>query len=298
MKTKAENLHPLLMKRHTVLVSLAILILGLAFLVEGKDPKLTPELLITKHLASLGTPEARGAVITRISGGDGRMEIIQGGNGSLSGKSIFLSEGRKLRMRMQFDHPDYSTDDFLYDGDNKIDISQPTPGHRSPLGEFVYRSKHIVTEGLFGGVLSTNWALADVEKRNPKLKYLGMKKLNGQKFLALKYQPRKRGGDVKITLYFHPENFRHVGTLYKISISGGMGDTPETSTQARYKVRIKLTESFSNFQEVDGLMLPATWTLRVSEQTGQGSMIREWTNHFTQISHNQDIDPQYFAGIR
>lgn len=297
MKTKAESLHPTLKRRYTVLVCLAILILGLALLVEGKDPKLTPELLITKHLASLGTPEARGAVKTRISGGRGRMEIIQGGNGSLSGESIYLSEGRKLRMRMQFNHPDYSADDFLYDGDNKIDISQPTPGQRSPLGEFVFRSKHIITEGLLSGVLSTNWALANVEKRNPKLKYLGMKKFGGQKFHALKYQTRKRGGDVKITLYFDPENFRHIYTLYKISISGGMGTTPETSTQARYKVRINLTESFSNFQEVDGLMLPATWTLRISEQTGQGSMIREWTNRFTQFSHNQDIDPQYFAGI-
>jgi hypothetical protein len=165
------------------------------------------------------------------------------------------------------------------------------------LGEFVFRSKHIITEGLLGGVLSTNWALADVGRRNPKLKYLGLKKHDGQKFHALTYQTRKRGGDVKITLYFDLENFRHVMTQYQISIKGGMGNTPETSTQARYTVRINLTESFSNFQEVDGLTLPAQWTLRISEQTGQNSIIREWTNRFTQFSHNQDIDSQYFAGL-
>jgi hypothetical protein len=75
---------------------------------------------------------------------------------------------------------------------------------------------------LLGGVLNTTWPLLNLEGRKAKLEWEGFKNIDGHQLVALHYKPKK-GSDLSIILYFDPETFHHVMTVYSASISAGLG---------------------------------------------------------------------------
>jgi len=72
--------------------------------------------VIAAHLASLGTPEARAAVTTRLARGKVQRKLVQGGMGILDGKAFLLGEGNKFRAAMPFTYADYWGEQVLFDG--------------------------------------------------------------------------------------------------------------------------------------------------------------------------------------
>ena len=79
---------------------------------------------------------------------------------------------------------------FAFDG-SKTTVTQFRPGRHTPLEQFFAEYEIIIREGLFGGTLSEAWPLLDLQQKNPKLEYLGIKKLDGKEFHVIRYAPRK-----------------------------------------------------------------------------------------------------------
>ena len=286
---------PMIPANNTVQRQLPIVALLLAALtpLAAKGPDMEPEELVARHLTALGSPESRSVVQSRGAQGTGRMELLIGGFGSLEGPVVFASQGGKLFFSIQFDYLNYAAEQVSFDGE-KCYVGNIKPGVRSQLGQFLYQYNEIVKEGLLGGVLSTGWPLLDLKGRRPRLDYRGLKKISGQELLELRYRMRKGGGNLNIRLYFDPGSFRHIATIYKLTISAPMGRTTEESAR-QSDTRFTLEEWFSDFRPTDELDLPTHWTMRLTLETGRGNFLGKWDMTFHQIAHNLSIDPQLFV---
>ena len=228
----------------------------------AKEPGLKPEDLVIKHLASIGTPQAIAAAKSRVVEGKIHFTIQPDGSGTLDGKQTFASEGDKEHFYLALSNPTYRGERFIFDG-SKISIADITPGIRSSLGEFIHVQDRIIREGLWGGVLSTNWALLYAEQRHAKLSYAGLKKINGQELHQLNYTPTKHS-DLRISLYFEPETFRHAITVYSLTISPEIS-TSDIETAGQKETTYRLEERFSQFKTFDGLALPTHWEVQFAE---------------------------------
>jgi len=251
-----------------------------------------PEELVARHVDSLGSKEARAAAKTRTVQGVAVYRILVGGGGIVEGKTGIVSEGRKLRFMMKF-QTDYRGETFVSDGEAvKVAFSNSNQS-RSPLASFVTTYDVIVRDGLLGGVLSTGWALSNLSEHEPKLVYEGLKKVDGHQVHQLRYLPRKHT-EAEILLYFDAETFRHVKTVYSISVGNLPGATITTAVNLRAE-RSSLEEWFSDFKTVDGLTLPTHWKLQFTRELPNGSTtISEWDLKEDQITNNIELDPRNF----
>jgi hypothetical protein len=273
-------------------IALVVLVLGVAVGLAAGPPapaKISLDEVLAAHLASIGTPEARAAVTSRLAKGTVQRKLVVGGMGTLDGKAFLLSEGNKFRAAMPFSYADYWGEQLLFDGaKTTIGLAQPTV--RSMLGNFLEQRNVFLKEGLFGGVLNTSWALLDREGRQPKLDYNGLKKVDGSELHQITYHMKKGQGEEVITLFFEPETFRHVKTSYDLTIPAPMVKRANDSSR-QVETHARLEEMYSDFAPFDGLKLPTHWTLRTN-LSGDRSIIYEWTVVFDAIAHNQPIDPK------
>ncbi|MGA2263499.1 MAG: hypothetical protein ABSH28_18945 [Acidobacteriota bacterium] len=168
---------------------------------------------MAKHLGSIGTAEARASIKSRLASGTAEVVLRVGGQGTIFGKGQLLSEGRKLRLAFTFGSSDYPGEQIVFNGE-RVDAGQVRPGRRSSLSTFLYSYDVIAREGLLGGVLSTAWPLLDLDARQAKLDYSGLRKIEGRQLHEVKYKAKKNPGDLQVALYFDPETFRHVRTQY------------------------------------------------------------------------------------
>ncbi len=272
---------------------LLVLLLGPGIArLPGKDPKLTPEELVSKHLESLGKPEAIQKVRSRIINGAASASIQVGGAGLVSGKASILSTGPQTRIGMAFPVRDYPGEQFAFDG-NRVTAGTIQPGVRSALTAFVYQNDALLKEGIIGGVLTTGWPLLSLPVRQPRLSYGGLQKVEGKSYQTLRYKPHKGAMDVEVVLYFEPETFRHVRTESKLIIGAQMVSNINESARQQER-RFKLVEEYSDFKEEDGLMLPHTYRLQFTGDTQDRTLLSTWVLTLEQFIHNQEIQPSYF----
>jgi len=243
-----------------------LLAIGLG-VVPATSQKLTPADVVAKHAVSIGSAEARArAKGTRIKG---TVELIvkQGGAGTSAGNVVMASHGSQNMVNMIFDAGEPSTS-FRFDG-GKTTVTQFRPGRHTALEHFFAENEEIVGEGLVGGVLSESWPLLNLQEKNPKLEYAGMKKIDDKQLHAIKYTPRK-GSELKITLFFDSETFQHVRTEYEKTVystaqqriaSGGGGGLPAATEARSAPQRLKVYEAFSDFKLEGGLNLPMCTSL-------------------------------------
>ena len=271
--------------------------------------KMTPEELVAQHLASIGTPEARAAIKSRSAVGNVTMEVILGGRGTLVGTATLGSAGRRVKFRMNYGSPDYPGEEFIFDGEKPYAAMYQT-GTRTKFASFMLGQDAILKEGLLGGSLSTAWPLLDVPGRNPKLSYDGLKKVNGRQLHQLTYRPNKGGSDLTIRLYFEPETFRHVYSIYTMSIgaqigSGSVGlgtlgpviEGGEEASARQQVTRYTLEESFSTFGKVGDLDLPATWSLKFTTETDRGTVILECRVKAEKVENNPSLADDAFHPV-
>jgi hypothetical protein len=262
-------------------------------------PKLKPEEVVAKHLDSIGTAEARAAVTSRLATGTTKMTVIAGGTGEMQGGATLLSNGRQLQIHLPFKHPNYVGEFYEFDG-KKYSDAQVNPNVRSRLGAFVHAQSQMVEEGLLGGVLTTAWALLDAPGRQARMSYDGLKKVGGKELHQLTYRMKKGSSDLSVQIYFEPETFRHVMTIYRLTQRAPQGPT-ETESARQQETRYYLEENFSDFSTTDGVTLPTHWKLKfTSEFTGQGvpqsstqsvsqSSILEWDVVLQKIVNNSPV---------
>jgi hypothetical protein len=224
---------------------------------------------------------------------------------------------------LKLPNPSYHGERFVSDGKKTV-VAEVKPGVYSNLGQFVLAHNEILTEGLWGGTLSTGWALAHLDERRAKLKYQGLKKMGGRELHRVDYTPKH--SDLEIQLYFEPDTLRHVLTVYELTIKPQMALT-ERETAQQQETHYRLEERFADFKSTDGLTLPGKWTVQFTSEVpearastpgggsstlGGGAPINEGTSQghprfgaaiaavsqfevtVTNISHNVQLDPKNF----
>ncbi len=268
----------------------------LILIVFGTHPqataqRLTAPDLIAKHLASIGSMKARSAITSRIIAGSSQVIFRTEPSGQATGRAVLASEGAKTLVGMSFPTPIYPREQFGFNGTSFM-AAFVTPGVRSVLGSFLMTNDLIFKQGLMGGALSTAWPLSDLDGRNPQLEYLGLKKVEDRSMHALRYLPRS-GSDLKITLFFEPDSFRHVRTEYERIIPAQMDTRSYSSVQTR-ESRYKMTEEFSSFKPEGELTLPHVYSIKLSVDTQSGTFQADWTITLTQFTFNEKIDPAGF----
>jgi len=275
--------------------AIALICFGLVFIVSTSRSsvadKIKPEELVARHLESIGTAKARAAIATRIISGTSQVIFRTTPAGQAVGKAVLASEGMKNLFGMSFPSPIYPREQLAYNGVNFM-AAFATPGTRSVLGNFLMTNDAIFKQGLMCGVLSSAWPLLDAERWQTNVDYVGTKKIDGRMFHSLRYTPRGNS-DLKITLYFDAEDFRHVRTEYDRVIPAPMGRVEYSNVQER-EGRYKMIEDFSLFKAEGGLNLPHIYTIRVSVDTVNGTFLADWTIKLTQFDFNQKIDQSAF----
>src|SRR5579863_3203405 len=286
----------------------------------GSNSVTSADDLVAHHLQSIGDAKARADCKTRVAQGTAQFKILVGGSGILDGKSVLVSDGSKLHFIMKFPNNEYRGEQFISNG-NKIEVSSATAQQaRSGMGGFVYLQDAVLREGLWGGTLSTAWPLLDLNARKAHLSLDGIKKVDGEDLYELRYRPKKNT-DLEIYLYFDPETYHHVLTLYKLSIqsglghvtepstggsptpgtldnpmgSGGGGTTNETASARQQQIRYRLEERFADFKAVDGLTLPTRYVIHFTQEQQSGrTTVSEWTVQESDIGNNKPLDPRNF----
>jgi hypothetical protein len=254
---------------------------------------MTPGEILTKHLDAIGSAQARSAVKSRVVQGPATYRILVGGAGAIDGKSVVASEGRKADYLFKINAGTYRGEQFICDGDKISVAGTYSDKTRSEFGNFVLTQDILLRENLLGGVWSVGWPLLDLESRKAKIHAEGMKKVDGKELLVLRYQPSKNT-DLDIFLYFDPQTYRHMMTVYKMepstSVAGG-----ETAMAGKSTRRYRIDERFSDFQTADGLTLPTHYDVRYTLETESGfTKSVEWEVRATGIMNNISIDARSF----
>jgi hypothetical protein len=257
--------------------------------------KLTPEELLAKHLASVGSADALAAAHSRIVAGTVQARFrLTNTPVELSGPAELASDGKRVLLAMTFNSTNYPHEKAGYDGD-KVTVGILTQGGRSLLGNFLTSQPVLLKQGLLGGVLSTAWPLFNLDSSNVKLSYAGTDKINGQLVHKLKYTPRN-AGSLGITLYFNADTFQHVRSQYEYVIAARQGTTAEASISQRDS-RLRLVEDFSDFQTTGGLTLPHVYKLQLTIDATR-TQTMEWTINLAQFAFNQQIEPESFNAAK
>jgi hypothetical protein len=265
----------------------------------GADEKLKPEEVVARHLASIGSAEARASLHSRLIEGTSLLSVRQGGKGQVEGQVRLASQSKMNMISMGFDSADYSQESFAFDG-RELTTSHFRPGQRSRLAQLFMFNDLIFKEGLIGGTLSSSWPLLDLAERNPKLEYAGTKTSGGKQMHVLKYLPHK-GTETKITLFFDAETFQHVRTEYDREIvatsveriaprmnAGGGG-------QRARDARVKITEEFSNFKTEKGLTLPHSYKLELAVQSETLPTLIDWAFELANFDFSQNFEAAQFV---
>jgi hypothetical protein len=259
------------------------LVLAVAIPCRAKDPKPTADSIISRHLDSIGTPEARANAVSRVSQGKVVFEEIIQHSLQLEGTASMLSQERKHRCVFKFASPQYPGEQFVFDG-NKGMVAMIDQTSRSRLGNFIFLQEEVLREGLFGGVLSTAWPLLNIANTNPSTKYEGLKKIDGQQLHEISYLPKKRSesGELSIHLYFEPETYHHVLTVYRLTMLHGTQNLSDPN-----QTTVIVEEQFGDFKPVDGLTLPRHWDIRYRVEPQNFAQEYQWDVVLTQIAHNK-----------
>jgi hypothetical protein len=254
---------------------------------------LSPGEIVLKHLDSIGSAQARSSVKSRVVQAGATYRVLVGGTGAIDGKSVIATAGQKSNFLFKINAGGFRGEQFICDG-NKLSVAGTYADKtRSEFGNFILSEDVLLRENLLGGVWSVDWPLLDVEARKAKLHSEGTKKLDGKEFLVLLYQPKKTN-DLEIYLYFDPQTFQHVASVYKLQPSNTMigGETAMARRQSR---RSQVEERFSDFKSADGLTLPTHYDLRFTLETENGfSKSIEWEVKAVSIGNNVPIDDRSF----
>jgi len=305
----------------------AIAILMAVCMVPGsaglaKEPKLKADDIVKRHLDAIGPAPRLAAIRTRVIVGRTRMkleagEVGPGASAMVAGTLSLAGTGHKYRIALPFQYSDYWGEQFVYDG-AKTDVGFAYIQKRSPIGDFIYRYDMILEEGLFGGVLSTAWPLLECEVRQPKLEYVGLKKMSEQPVHVLRYSRKKGQADLRIELFIDAQTFQHLRTTYNLTLAyddkspalsesqpttirGNGTIVPQAKATAphddtgRQGAQYRLEEYFGGFRAVDGVTLPGRWNIIFERASGNKTVQREWSVIIDQVVHNQPLDANAFV---
>jgi hypothetical protein len=271
-------------------VGLIFLLLSFVCTAAAKDEFQVNE-FVNQQLNSIGSAQARDSVKTRVAQGDVTYQVLNLSPQVWQGQATLVSEGNKLATLMKFPPTVFITEWFVRDG-SRTSIAPVSPGRWTKFGNFVKAHDEILSDGLWAGTLSTGWALAHLDEHPAKLVDQGIKQIDGVNLRRIDYIPKKMS-DLDIQLYFEPETFRHVMTVYLLTISAR---TAPTVNQARneHESHYRVEERFGEFKSFDNVMLPTSWRVRFTHGTVSGGVMDQFQVNQKKISQNISLDPKNF----
>lgn len=274
--------------------------------VAAHSQNLKPEEIVTHHLDSIGPAEARAAIKSRVVQGTLKFHVLVGGGGDVSGTWGRVSEQRRSNFVMRFaTGGDWHGEQFIFDGDRTSFASATASHTRSVFAQFVSSQDFIIKEGLLGGELSTGWALQNLDQTHAKLQSLGRKKIDGRELIGIQYIS-KASTDLQIKLYFEPDTYRHVMTVYSLDIAPNMG-REITESAYQHDNRYTIEERFSDFKPIDGLTLPTHYRLQYTQEVQNqatqqadksqllgSTRLYDWDMAVENLRHNVSLDAANF----
>lgn len=189
-----------------------------------------------------------------------------------SGMTQIVSKGPAYNILLQFQAGELGTTQYVTNG-KKAETRLSKGAQMNPLRNFMEGYGVLQTEGLLGGELTTAWSLFDLKKHKPKLSYEGLQEVDGRELHRLDHRIRKGGGGIQVRLFFEPETFHHVLSTYEVKQSAPASSDPEQSAEQRAS-RQRIEERFSDFENLDGYTLPATWTLEYSQSGNDAGVVQ------------------------
>jgi hypothetical protein len=313
------------MKKNVQIAGLALLWLAFGFAkLPAANTVSNPDELLAQHLDSIANAQNRAALKSRVVQGPVEFRILVGGAGVLDGKAVLVSEGKKFQFMMKLPNNEYKGEQFIFNGDKDSVAFSTSQQSRSALGSFMFVQDAAIREGLWGGELSTAWPLLNLGERKAKLNFDGLKKVDGQELYEVHYRPHKNS-DLDIQLYFDPQTYHHVRTIYSYttstsfanlapsagvgnapSLAGGAdgaavggsqgaGGTAETAAARQVPNRYRLEEKFSDFKTVDGVTLPTHYDIQFSQELQNGrTTLSDWDMKGLEVSNNLSVDAKAF----
>jgi hypothetical protein len=275
-----------------------VILLSLAFVLlvapSVSAQKIQLQDIVSKHLLAVKSAEQKTKVtnITAV----GETSYAQGSNHQreYTGKSVLVSDGKKVALAVALPIQDYPFERVTYDG-RKVTLPFIRPGTRSPLGNFLFINDEIVEEGLFGGVLSTAWLLNFPEEKKGSMSVEGTKKLSGKDVHVVSYNTRG-GTGLQVKMFFETESGRHVRTEYRRKSTSSMAGSPEASASFTNDIIEEMSEDFGDFRTEAGVTLPTSYKIRVRQVTGTNSREFFYTMKVGAFYYNQQLDAATFAG--
>ena len=270
------------------------------------DTKISTDEILKRHLDSIADPATRAALKSRVIEGTTAYRILVGGSGEVTGKAIIVSDTDKLHMLLKITAQQYNGEKFIRNGSHISVAGTYADKTRSEFGRFLWSEDLPLKDGLLGGALTTGWLLLNSD-RSKELHFQGVKKLDGKELYAVSYRPKK-ASDMDIMLYFDPETFHHVLTVYSVEVHAGLGRAPvmtsngivagsasEEESARQQQTRYRIEERFSDFKTTDGITLPTHYDLRYQQelQTGFTKTV-EWDITATRVLNNVPVDARNF----
>jgi len=284
--------------KNLLLHALVFATLPLAIIAQGdakKPEKLNVDEIVARHIASLGDKSALTAAATRVMTGQGTLTSKLGTSFILQGPGQIGSTGRSFVFALAFDNPTYPYEKVAFDG-RETSYGLPS-GQQTPLVSYLKAQSAIQRDGLLGGALSTAWPLLDLTAAKAKLETAGTAKIEGKLCYKLKYSS-SRTGDLKVTLYFDADTFRHVRTEYAYTVEPRIGTSPTDTRSNALIERHNMTEDFSDFSQAGKLILPLTYKITISNESqitsSNGANMREWAFHIDKVYFDQTLPPSAF----
>ena len=248
-----------------------VLLFGLGFRANA-DEKMTADKLVQNHLKSIASSSQLKARQSYALRGDCEYRIVTGGALTAPGMTQLVSKGGAYNLLFQFQAGELGTTQYVTNG-KKSETRLSAGAQIGPLRNFMEGYGVLLTEGLIGGELTTAWALLDLKRHKPKLSYEGLQDVDGRELHRLDYRIRKGGGAMRVRLYFEPETFHHVLSTYDVRQSAPASSDPDQSAKQRVS-RQRIEERFSDFKDLNGYTLPATWVLVFSSSGNDAGVVQ------------------------
>ena len=274
----------------SAMLVLSILVAA-SFTASSRADNPTVQEVISKHLDSIGSADARAAAKSRLILGTAVITFRIGGTGQADGRAVLASQGNMSLIGITLDVPEYPRENLGFDG-NTLTVADLKPGVRSTLGKFFMTHEMPFREGLLAGTLSSAWPLLDLSSRKASVKFDGMRKIEGRQLYVLRYEPKNDSG-LKTKLFFDAETFRHVRTEYEKRQVQQMVTQPGVTQQQGDSIT-KLVEEFSDFKPEAGLTLPHSYKMQLSIEALNRRVLQDWAFTLSQFAFDKTLDQKQF----
>jgi hypothetical protein len=251
----------------------------------SQNQKLTPEEVLQKHYAAVGTVDRLSRAQTRIGIGSVNKEDEP------IADFYIMSEREKVSAFYKFRDYDFQV---IFDGSRSI-IRPVLSREASPI---TVKYEEIASSGFMFNGMSVFSIIYPKLPADSEVNLKGTKKVAGRQAYVLQLKSKKGA----FNLYFDTESFMWVRTDFgKVHVSANIRDVAgntdrlnEMRSEGGSETTVDFYIETSDFREVDGIKLPFKFVQVVTAPILRRSAVGTLTGTIKEYRHNEPIDPRMF----